>query len=150
MISIITNVIVFNHSITIVSKFADRLRQARLLRGYTQAALARACGLSQGAIANYETKSRKTAKDIFKLADALRVNPIWLGQGVGAMEPAPTLTLLPPPSDSMLAEAGVDRQSSRWPFNGISANQFWALSESDRRLIEDAVASLIASLRRGQ
>lgn len=139
----------FNHSITFVSKFADRLRQARLLRGYTQAALARACGLSQGAIANYENKSRKTAKDIFKLADALRVNPIWLVQGVGPMEQPPTPAALPPPADAWLAETAGGTRNDRWPFAGIPADQFWALSEHDRKLIENTISTLIESLKRG-
>lgn len=131
-----------------MSKFADRLRQARLLRGFTQASLAQACGLSQSAIANYETKSRKAAKDVFKLADVLRVNAVWLGQGVGPMETAPTS--LPSPSDSRIAEASAGRRRDHWPFNNIPADQFWALPEGDRQLIENTVASLIASLKRSR
>lgn len=139
----------FDNSITFVSKFADRLRQARLLRGYTQAALARACGLSQGAIANYESKSRKTAKDVFKLADVLRVNPIWLVQGVGPMEPPPAPASLPSPSGARLSEKAAGRSNDRWPFAGIPADRFWALPEHDRKLIENTVSTLIDSLKRG-
>src|SRR3546814_1186413 len=82
-----------SYSITFVNEFADRLRHARQLRGLTQAALARACGLSQGAIANYEEKSRRTAKEIFKLADALRVSHVWLSRGFGLMEPKATTAI---------------------------------------------------------
>ncbi len=140
--------IAFNHSITNVNKFADRLRHARQLRGFTQASLARACGLSQSAIANYETKNRETAKDIFKLADALRVNAVWLGQGIGPMESTATLTGLPEPSNATVADVTA-AQMSRWPFTSIAQSRFWSLSEDKRLIIEDTVATLIASLERG-
>ncbi len=81
------NVIELNRSITNVNIFAERLRRTRTLRGLSQAALASACGVSQSAIANYENGSRKIAKNIFLLAEILNVNPIWLSQGTGPMEP---------------------------------------------------------------
>jgi transcriptional regulator with XRE-family HTH domain len=148
VIFIITNVIGFDHSITIVSKFADRLRHARTLRGFTQASLAKACGLSQGAIANYETKNRQTAKGIFKLADVLGVSPLWLSQGVGPMEPAPMSAALPPLANPTLAETGAGLRAGAWPFPGIPPDRFWSLPEHERKLIENTVASLIDSLGR--
>jgi|GEM_PF-184353 len=141
VIVIITNVIELAYSITIVNKFADRLRYARQLRGLTQASLAKACGLSQGAIANYEGKNRQTAKEIFKLADALLVNPLWLSQGTGPMERvAPTAVA---PSGNQVS----DTVPASWPFGSIPPEHFWTLSGSQRELIEKTVATLITSLR---
>src|SRR3546814_13056461 len=113
-----TNVISLSYSITFVNEFADRLRHARQLRGLTQAALARACGLSQGAIANYEGKSRRTAKEIFKLADALRVSPVWLSRGFGLMEPnAPPAIAA---ADASVKATGQPHATASRPFPSIS------------------------------
>jgi transcriptional regulator with XRE-family HTH domain len=136
-----------NRSITFVNQFSDRLRHARKLRGLSQAALARACGLSQGAIANYESKSRRNAKEIFRLAEALQVNALWLALGTGPMD-APEEPETSTHSTFALAESGAHRNSlSGWPFHKIAPETFWRLSAKDRALIEDAVASLIVSLQ---
>ena len=127
--------------------FADRLRHARTLRGLSQSKLARACGLSQGAISNYESASRKAAKDIFRLADVLKVNAAWLGTGQGPMEPAPAE---PPPVYSYrISETGLPPASQGlWPFPGISSADFWALSPRERQVIEETVLSLLQSFRK--
>src|SRR3546814_8331452 len=67
-----TNAIGNHRSITKVKTFATRLLRARHARGLSQKALARATGLSQSAIASYENGTRKSAKGIFKLAEALQ------------------------------------------------------------------------------
>lgn len=144
MITIITNVIELSYSITFVSNFADRLRHARNLTGMTQAALAKACGLSQGAIANYEGKSRQVAKEIFRLADALGVNALWLKHGLGPMMPIATIPAQP--DDTRLEESKANAAKAAWPFETITSDQFWALPAKKRTLIEKTVAALIASL----
>ncbi|EKU29207.1 transcriptional regulator [Alcaligenes sp. HPC1271] len=50
--------------------FSDRLRHARLQRGFSQAELARLCNLSQSAISNYESGTRRDAREILDLAKA--------------------------------------------------------------------------------
>src|SRR5690606_37191758 len=86
VIVVITNVFAFHRPITNVNTFGNRLRYARSLRRLTQAELARACGLSQGAIGNYEADSRRSAKEIFRIAEALDVSAAWLAMGTGPME----------------------------------------------------------------
>ncbi|TEA79124.1 helix-turn-helix domain-containing protein [Allopusillimonas ginsengisoli] len=124
--------------------FADRLRHARHLRGLSQSELARSCGLSQGAISNYESASRKTAKDVFRLAEALKVNAAWLGTGRGSMEPLPAA---PDTGFSYrLSDPGLPPASQGlWPFPSISSADFWALSPKERLVIEETVLSLLQS-----
>lgn len=134
-----------NRSITNVKNFADRLRYARTLRGLSQAALAHACGLSQGAIANYESNARQSAKEIFRIAEVLNVNPVWLGMGSGPMEP------LEPPLETQatyrLSEAEAPRVPGLWPFGLVSADDYWALPQTDRAIVERMFATLVKSLQ---
>jgi len=138
VIDIITNVIAFTHSITNVKTFGDRLRHARTLRGLTQADLARACGLSQGAIGNYEANSRHSAKKVFRIAEALHVNVAWLAMGTGPMEPKPT------------PQAVADgRISAPWPFPDIDPERFWSLSAQQRQVLSNALAGMITAMEDG-
>jgi transcriptional regulator with XRE-family HTH domain len=129
-----------------VNHFADRLRHARRLRGLSQAALAKACGLSQGAIANYESKTRQSAKGIFQLAQALQVSPAWLGMGTGPME----VTETPQASQATYAlsdKTKGHRQQDVWPFTSATADDFWSLSKEERAVIDKTLGTLIRSLR---
>lgn len=110
----------------------------------SQAALARACGLSQSAIANYENGSRKSAKDIFKLADVLDVNPIWLAQGSGPMDALPKETQ----GSYALKEAAPAHRLAPWPFTDTSPETYWALPEEARAVVENTLSSLIKSLKK--
>lgn len=125
--------------------FSDRLRQARKQRNLSQAALARASGLSQGAISSYETGTRKSTTGIIQLAQALAVNPIWLITGAGSMEPdsdpAPALA-----SAGRLHDVQQQPISVTWPFRSIKPSDYWALPESQRRIIEQTVAAMITAL----
>uniref|UniRef100_UPI003341CAAE helix-turn-helix domain-containing protein n=1 Tax=Castellaniella defragrans TaxID=75697 RepID=UPI003341CAAE len=115
-----------------VDTFAQRLSFARHTRGLSQAALARASGISQSAIASYENGTRKSTPKVFELAQALQVDPIWLGQGTGAMEPVP----------HTLGDVG-----GAWPFPGIAPRTYWALSAAERRAVEETVNAMIRSFR---
>jgi transcriptional regulator with XRE-family HTH domain len=144
VIRIITNVIGLNHSITIVNNFAERLRYVRQLRKLTQATLAKACGLSQGAVANYESGTRHSAREIFKLAGALHVNALWLSHGRGSMEARETL---PEPSSYHVADR-LPAQPGDWPFPKVPPAVYRALSQDDRALVENLVNTLAAAQRR--
>ncbi len=111
----------------------------------SQAALAAACGLSQGAIANYENKNRRTAKEIFRIAETLGVNPVWLAMGTGPMEAAPSS----PGSQAtyQVSDHGSSQGRGLWPFSSVSSEQYWSLPPGERSLIENTVASLIQSLQ---
>jgi transcriptional regulator with XRE-family HTH domain len=145
VIRIITNVIELNHSITIVNNFAERLRYIRQLRKLTQAALAKASGLSQGAVANYEGGTRHSPREIFELAGALHVNALWLSHGRGPMEPGESL---PTPSRYHVADRLPAQQASGWPFPTVPPAAYWALSKNDRALVENMAATLAAAHRR--
>ena len=144
VIGIITNVFELHRSITNVNNFADRLRYARKLRGLSQSALAAACGLSQGAIANYESKARQQTKEIFRLATALNVEPQWLAEGIGPMEKpeAP-----PTPPAFHVAEAGPGSQAQLWPFPTVPASVIWSLTPRQRAIAEEMLATLVQSLQ---
>ncbi|HWL30394.1 MAG TPA: helix-turn-helix transcriptional regulator [Burkholderiaceae bacterium] len=146
VIGTITNVIALHRSITNVNHFADRLRHARRLRGLSQAELAKASGLSQGAIANYESKTRQSAKGIFQLAQALQVSPAWLSMGTGPMETPESSAgsqVTYELSDKMLRR----EHHEAWPFTSASAEDFWSLSKEERAVIDTTLGSLIRSLR---
>lgn len=126
-----------------MNTFAERLRFARSLRRLTQAELARACGISQGAVANYESNSRQFPRAIFRLAAALKVSAQWLAEGIGPMDyEAPALT----GSRYGLADGNPELPVLDWPFRDISPEIYWSLAEHDRDLIENTIAGLIASL----
>ena len=126
-----------------MNTFAERLSFARRLRRLTQAQLARAAHMSQGAIANYDSGSRQSPRNIFPLATALRVSAQWLSEGVGPMEyDAPALA----GSRYGLSESDLHPTVLDWPFKDISPEIYWSLSEADRELIENTIAGLIASL----
>jgi len=114
------------------------MRYARNLRRLTQAEVAAACGLSQGAIANYESGSRAAPKDIFGLAEALKVDAFWLRHGKGEMDPVPV-------SPARLAEPRL-KDGRTWPFERITPQVYWDLSAHDRQLVENTVLTLITSL----
>jgi len=140
---IISNVIREADSITYVNTFAERLSFARRLRRMTQAQLARAAGISQGAIANYENGSRQSPRNVFVLAGPLKISAQWLSEGAGPMEyDAPALA----GSRYGLSEVEHPPQVLDWPFKDISPEIYWSLSEADRELIENTIAGLIASL----
>lgn len=136
VIVVITNVMAFPRPITNVNTFGSRLRHARTLRQLTQAELARACGLSQGAIGNYEADSRRSAKEVFRIAEVLGVEAAWLAMGTGPMERPAT----PRVSDSAVPPA------SAWPFPGIDPARVWALSREQRQMLAKALAGMMAAL----
>lgn len=133
-----------NRSITIVNNFAERLRHIRQLRNLTQATLAKASGLSQGAVANYESGTRHSAREIFKLASALHVNALWLSHGRGPMESGEALTDL---SSYHVADR-LPKQPGDWPFPEVPPAVYHALSRDDRALVEHLVNTLAAKQRR--
>lgn len=151
MIISITNVVELNCSITFVNDFAERLRFARTMRNLSQAALAKACGLSQSAIGNYENRTRKNAKGIFRIAEVLGVNPGWLVMGTGPMLALPASS--PSQAHYQISDSPANQpatplqQLAVWPFELLPPEEFWSLSQQDRKLIEQAVISLTRSLR---
>lgn len=128
----------FASSITLVDTFGTRLRYARTLRRLTQKELARACGLSQGAIGNYETDSRRSPKDIFRIADALKIDAAWLAMGTGVMEPRSAQRLEDFPASSIV-----------WPFPEIDPARIWALSAQHRDILEKSLSGMLSALEEG-
>jgi transcriptional regulator with XRE-family HTH domain len=135
-----------------VKKFSDRLRHVRLLRGHTQAELARLAGLSQSAVASYESGERKSSRALFKLAAALRVEAQWLETGKGPMERAADVygvgtgaagqryALM---EDGAQGAFGGGRRDSDWPFPNISRARYESLSARDKRHLENMAAAFI-------
>lgn len=129
-----------------VENFSDRLRRIRTERQLSQAELARASGLSQGAISSYETGSRKSTTGIVDLAKALKVNPVWLLTGEGPVEPVAfrdSSYTLP----AQLKDVTQPDVAATWPFKSIPPADYWTLPESSRRVIEETVAAMIRTMR---
>lgn len=124
--------------------FSDRLRQIRKERKLSQAELARASGLSQGAISSYETGNRKSTTGLIELAQALKVNPVWLITGNGEKELEPLEPL--PANPVRLQERQPSPAPAAWPFTTIKAEMFWSLTEAQRHIVEQAMAALVVAL----
>lgn len=129
MIIVITKVVKIERSIEGVDTFAQRLLHARQLRGYTQSKLATLCGLSQSTIASYESGTRLHARNLLSLAKILKVNPLWLEQGIE-------------PMSSTLQET-TNSYSFNWPFTGVSPEEINQLSEQQRSTLEAVVRTLL-------
>ncbi|OZI20675.1 hypothetical protein CAL26_24665 [Bordetella genomosp. 9] len=133
-----------------MKKFSDRLRHARALRGYTQAELARLAGLSQSAVASYESGERKSSRGLFKLAAALRIEAQWLDTGKGPMERPADLyanamagqryALM---EDGAQASFGLSGKDLDWPFPNIPRGRYEGLATRDKRHLENMVAAFI-------
>jgi phage repressor protein C with HTH and peptisase S24 domain len=82
-------VICLYHGCTIniarVKTVAERLRHARLQRGWTQNHLAAAAGVSQGTIGNIESGARQSRGSLPQIAEALGISHKWLADGLGSM-----------------------------------------------------------------
>lgn len=118
-----------------MKNFANRLLYARELRGLTQGELARAAGISQSAIASYESGKRNSAKNFVRLAHALHVNPLWLIDGLEPMEPA----LAEPLAD--YPEGAPNRVL--WPFQQVTPQAWESLSSRDKQVVEYTIAAML-------
>ena len=132
-----------------VKTFSDRLKHARLLRGYTQEELARLARISQSAIGSYESSLRQSSRSARKLAQVLKVELEWLETGKGSMElPLDGYDLsntLPPANVAEPAQrAGRKaRLQAPWPFPNISPSHFDALTQDERNMLEALVQTYI-------
>lgn len=117
--------------------FSHRLRNARMLQGWTQKDLAVASNLSQSAIGNYESGQRQqpSSAALIKLTRALRVNPMWLSVGEG-----PMLNAAPGGGAGDIGELTV---SPAWPFETVSYATYARLSVQEKRQIEQVLAAYI-------
>jgi phage repressor protein C with HTH and peptisase S24 domain len=70
--------------IQFVSGLSKRIKEARELRGVSQAAVAEACRISRAAVAQWESEEKPTAPTADKIepiCDLLEVDPVWLLTG---------------------------------------------------------------------
>lgn len=68
-----------------MNKISDRLKEARSQRGWNQAQLALAAGVSPGTIGNIESNARQAKGSLPQIAKALGVSHDWLANGEGEM-----------------------------------------------------------------
>jgi transcriptional regulator with XRE-family HTH domain len=71
------------NTITNVKTLAERLIYARTLRGLSQQKLAKLAKCAQGTIGNAESGTRKTLRNLHKVARVLNCDPDWLFDGRG-------------------------------------------------------------------
>jgi transcriptional regulator with XRE-family HTH domain len=68
-----------------MNKISDRLKEARSRRGWNQAQLALAAGVSPGTIGNIESNARQAKGSLPQIAKALGISHDWLANGEGEM-----------------------------------------------------------------
>lgn len=120
--------------------FSERLRHARQQRGLSQAELARLCNLSQSAISNYESGTRRDAREILDLAKALNVSAQWLKSGLGPMEIALAGALV-------LQDSGDSPPIVTWPFSRFSVDEIVALTATDRDHLDQTIRHLLNGMK---
>lgn len=120
--------------------FGQRVRTARLQRGWTQNELAKASGLTQSAIGNYEKgwRTDPTSAALLKLASALNVTPEWLQQGSQQGRNTPSLQTTDPRTHV---------QTRPWPFTRIQPKEIEALSTVEKQLLEALIETFIQNCR---
>lgn len=146
MIIVITNVINRNCSITFVKTFADRLRETRQQKDISQGELAKACGIAQSTVGNYETLARKKPSGpvLIRMARTLGVTAEWLMEG----GPAPRTYLYEYPASTPLRDEAVAGEKPYWPFSRVAPHDYWSLAQRERDLVESTVVSLMESLNK--
>jgi transcriptional regulator with XRE-family HTH domain len=82
-ISILNNVTISNR--VIKETLSDRIKRALERLSITQTELARKIGVKQQIIQYLCNSKTKTSIFTYKIADALKINPLWLATGVGYM-----------------------------------------------------------------
>lgn len=124
-----------------MNTFAKRLKDTRKERKLSQAKLARLCGVSQSAIANYEAQTRSNPKDVFRLADALGVSAHWLARGTLPKEPLLYVFVEQNKLDTV--EPSATEGIYAWPFKTVSPTEVESLAPNDRRVIEDTMRAML-------
>jgi len=131
-----------------MKKFSDRLRHIRLQRRYTQAELAQRAGLSQSAVASYESGERQSSRAIFKLATALGIEAQWLNTGKGPIASTKELSqnitrpsFRETPGD--LSSSCLSTPANKWPFFCIPHSHYENLTPHNKQLLEKLVKIFI-------
>ncbi len=76
-----THVMQWAETITSVTTIAERMKEARLAAGLTQAALAKKAGVSQSTIGNFEAGRGAVPRELLAIAAAANVRAEWLKTG---------------------------------------------------------------------
>lgn len=114
-----------------MTTFGQRLRAARIRRGWTQSELAKASGLTQSAIGNYESGHRAgpNGAALVDLATALGISPEWLQRGAAAK------------SDDKVTVT-IDHP---WPFASVKFEDYQALTRTEKDILDAMVNTFVCS-----
>jgi len=126
--------------------FSDRLKEARQLRGYTQQALAHASGVSQSAIASYESGDRGSSRSVRRLAAALDVEIDWLETGNGPRERA--VLVYDPGGRGADRHALREPQPVAWPF-AVDPRRFTTLDTEQLQFLDQLIETYLDACQRG-
>ena len=125
--------------ISLMKTIAERLKHARGLKGWTQAQLAAAAGVSQSAIGNIEAGVRNSRGSLPEIAEALGISRKWLADGIGEMKEterrhAPASNLTPEAQSlAMLFDELTDRRDRTRAYNVASEYILKLLDEREPR-----------------
>lgn len=72
---------------TLMSTLSERMKQARVEAGLSQAELAKQLGAGQSTIASIENGRNQSSGRLVEIAQLLQVNPTWLARGQGPRKP---------------------------------------------------------------
>jgi len=108
------------------------------MKHMSQAELARAAGVSQSAIASYESQQRLSSRATFKLAAILKVDAGWLHTGKGPMTPPPSHVHSSSQTCSLR-----EPEMHLWPFRSVTPAQFDALTPTHKRIFEATAEAFI-------
>jgi len=108
----------------------DRVRTERKAQGINQKALARLAGTSQQVISSIERNNQGGTTYVVQIANALKVNPVWLETGKGDKYPARWDVLLDVSTLDPAAQAGARRLVSALASGEISASRFLAIVDA--------------------
>jgi transcriptional regulator with XRE-family HTH domain len=107
-----------------LKSLGERVAWARVKRELSQPQLAKRAGVSQGAIGNLESGTRKTSRSLVAIANALRASVEWLDSGKGNWEAAKGTVFDEPTKDE-------------WKL----LNEYRALLDKDRKKFAEEIAT---------
>lgn len=137
-----------------MSTLSERIREALVESGVTQADLVRATGAKAASVSNWvggRTKNLK-GENLVAAAQLLGVEEAWLASGVGPKRRAGKTSRenkIDGGQNGLTTAASPLKSGPQWPFERVSASDIHALPKADRERLESMLAKAIAEIKSG-